>query len=563
MDFAHRGVLRFALLDRLRHRAAQRDQHVAKARDLFEVGRHAMPGNDHRDVEREHARQPIDPAVEVAIAEPRKAPVEQKVAQEHHLALFQIDDDVAVTMRRPPIVQMDDFVRQVKAELVRERLRRRHDRHDVVVGQADALLEPGLRRIAVRRQLHDVLAEQHAQLGGEIGDGPTVAGSRPKPLLHRDQRLFMRQDRQLGEHHVAVGVIEVAVRVDQHAQRLAGRGHERVAELARQPRILLGIDDKEPVGCFDRAGVGIASRSDPGMDAVRHGHELRLDEVVMTPRAYTTWRGRQPGIASRRRAWSNLPRAGSRTMTMSSPRKLLAALTLVAVLLPCGVSAQDWPQRPVRILVPYAAGGNSDSMARISAQHLSEAFRQPFVVENRIGANGAIAGEAVARAAPDGHTLLWGVQPAIVIAPAMNKVPFDPAKDFAPISVVGTNPFVLVVNKNVPVKTVAEFIAWVKSQPNKLSYAEGSAGSVTHLSMALFLKRAGLEMTNVSYRGNAPALTDVIAGHLPTMFSNLSDALPHARPARSASWRCRAATARRRSRTCRRSPSRAFPATTW
>ena len=193
-----------------------------------------------------------------------------------------------------------------------------------------------------------------------------------------------------------------------------------------------------------------------------------------------------------------------------------------------GAQAQDWPQRPVRILVPYAAGGNSDSMARISAQHLSDAFKQPFIVENRVGANGAIAGEAVARAAPDGHTLLWGVQPAIVIAPAMANVPFDPAKDFAPISVVGTNPFVLVVNKNIPVKTVPEFIAWVKSQPGKLSYAEGSAGSVTHLSMALFLKRAGLDMTNVSYRGNAPALTDVIAGHLPTMFSNLSDALPHA-----------------------------------
>ena len=191
-------------------------------------------------------------------------------------------------------------------------------------------------------------------------------------------------------------------------------------------------------------------------------------------------------------------------------------------------SAQDWPQRPVRILVPYAAGGNSDSMARITAQRLHETFSQPFVVENRVGGNGAIAGEAVARVTPDGHTLLWGVQPAIVIAPAMGKVPFDAQKDFAPISVVGTNPFVLVVNKNVPVKSVGEFVAWVKAQPQKLSYAEGSAGSVTHLSMALFLKRAGLEMTNVSYRGNAPALTDVIAGHLPTMFSNLSDALPHA-----------------------------------
>ena len=209
---------------------------------------------------------------------------------------------------------------------------------------------------------------------------------------------------------------------------------------------------------------------------------------------------------------------------------LVTMVAVVAAILAAAAgtaSAQDWPSKPVRILVPYAAGGNSDSMARITAQRFAETFGQQFVVENRIGANGAIAADAVARAAPDGATLLWGVQPALTIAPAMNKVNFDPQKDFAPISVVGTNPFVLVVNKTVPAATVAEFIAWVKSQPTKLSYAEGSAGSMTHLSMALFLKRAGLEMSNVSYRGNAPALTDVIAGHLPTMFSNLSDALPH------------------------------------
>jgi tripartite-type tricarboxylate transporter receptor subunit TctC len=192
-------------------------------------------------------------------------------------------------------------------------------------------------------------------------------------------------------------------------------------------------------------------------------------------------------------------------------------------------NAQDWPAKPVRILVPYAAGGNSDSMARITAQRFKETFGQQFLVENRLGANGATASDAVARSAPDGYTLLWGVQPALTIAPAISKLSFDPQKDFVPISVVGTNPFVLVVNKNIPAATVAEFVAWVKAQPTKLSYAEGTFGSMTHLSMALFLKRAGLEMSNVSYRGNAPALTDVIAGHPPTMFSNLSDALPHIR----------------------------------
>jgi tripartite-type tricarboxylate transporter receptor subunit TctC len=202
-------------------------------------------------------------------------------------------------------------------------------------------------------------------------------------------------------------------------------------------------------------------------------------------------------------------------------------LPLIAAVLAGAANAQDWPTKPVRIIVPYAAGGNSDNMARLTAQRLGETFGQQFVVENRVGATGAIAADAVARSAPDGYMLLWGVQPALTIFPAMAKVNFDSQKDFAPISVVGTNAFVLVVNKNLPVKNVAEFVAWVKGQPTKLSYAEGSAGSVTHLSMALFLKRAGLEMTNVSYRGNAPALTDVIAGHLPTMFSNLSDALPH------------------------------------
>jgi tripartite-type tricarboxylate transporter receptor subunit TctC len=207
-----------------------------------------------------------------------------------------------------------------------------------------------------------------------------------------------------------------------------------------------------------------------------------------------------------------------------SPASWLLASALCFVSL---AHAQDWPRRPVRIIGPYAAGGNADVLARLTAQRLSDAFGQQFIVENRVGGNGTVAAEAVARSPADGYTLLWGVLPPIAIQPAVTKVPYDSVKDFAPISVVATNPFVLVVNKDIPVRNVAEFIAWARAQPNKLSYAEGAAGSVTHLAMALFLRRAGLDMTNVSYRGNAPALTDVVAGHLPTMFSNLSDALPH------------------------------------
>jgi tripartite-type tricarboxylate transporter receptor subunit TctC len=214
-------------------------------------------------------------------------------------------------------------------------------------------------------------------------------------------------------------------------------------------------------------------------------------------------------------------------------RMSLAVVTIATLALATGgtsaqAQAPNWPQRPVRIIAPYAAGGNSDVITRLTAQRLTEAFGQTFVVENRLGGNGAIAADAVARSAADGYTLLWGVTPPITINPALTKVNYDPIKDFAPISIVGVNGFVLVVNKSFPPKTVAEFISYVRAQPNKLAYAEGSAGSLTHLIMALFLHRAGLDMTNVSYRGNAPALTDVVAGHLPTMFSNISDAIPQA-----------------------------------
>ena len=192
------------------------------------------------------------------------------------------------------------------------------------------------------------------------------------------------------------------------------------------------------------------------------------------------------------------------------------------------LQGQDWPNRPVKIIVPFAPGGNADGMARIIGQRLGDVLGQNFVVENRTGAGGTIAVQDVARSAPDGYTLLWGVQPQIVIIPAMQKVSYDPVKDLAPISVLATNPFVLVVNGKLPVKTLGEFVAYAKSQSGKLSYGSSGVGSVAQLAMALFLKRAGLDMTPVHYRGNAPALADVVAGHVPVMFSSLADALPQA-----------------------------------
>jgi tripartite-type tricarboxylate transporter receptor subunit TctC len=193
-------------------------------------------------------------------------------------------------------------------------------------------------------------------------------------------------------------------------------------------------------------------------------------------------------------------------------------------------SAQAWPQRPPKILVPFAAGGNIDIMARLAGGRLGEVLGQQFIIENRVGGNGSIATEAVARAAPDGYTFLWAPTSTIASFPAISKVGYDPVKDFAPISLFSIAPQVLVVNPKFPAKTVAEFIEYVKSQKDKLAYAGGGGpGSSSNLIMATFLKRAGLEMSNVSYRGTAPAMTDLIAGHIPTMFVPISEALPQAR----------------------------------
>lgn len=214
---------------------------------------------------------------------------------------------------------------------------------------------------------------------------------------------------------------------------------------------------------------------------------------------------------------------------MHTRREIIASLAALAASgMAAPAFANAWPTKPVTILVPFAAGGNTDGIARMAAVRLTEALGQQFVVENRVGAGGAIAADAVARAEPDGYTLFVAALPVLAIVPAMQKTRFDPIKDYAPITNIATNPFVLVVNKDVPVKTLAEFVAHVRKQPGKLSYGSAGTGSLNHLSMALFLKVAGLDMVHVTYRGNAPALADVVAGHVPAMFSTLSDALPQA-----------------------------------
>jgi len=190
-------------------------------------------------------------------------------------------------------------------------------------------------------------------------------------------------------------------------------------------------------------------------------------------------------------------------------------------------AAQEWPQRPVRIVVSFAAGGNSDILARLAAQRLSEACGQQFVVENRPGASGAIAAETVARAPADGYTLLMGNVPVLAITPALGKTPYDPVKDFAPISAIGTNPLVLVTHPSVPAGSLAELVDFVRARPKELTYVSSGTGSIVHLAMVMFLQRARLEMTPVSYKGGAAPMTDVIAGHVKTYFSTVSVAIPH------------------------------------
>ncbi len=207
----------------------------------------------------------------------------------------------------------------------------------------------------------------------------------------------------------------------------------------------------------------------------------------------------------------------------------ILALALGALLVAApAAQAQSWPQKPVKIIVPFAAGGNTDGLARIMSQPLSAAFKEQFVVENRPGANGVIAAEYVAHAAPDGYTLFMATSPQIAIYPSLTKVPYDPVKDFAPVSNIATSPFVLTIHKSFPAKTLKEFVDYVKARPGQVPFGSAGTGSLTHLSAALFLARAGLQMNHVVYKGGGPAMADLIAGQIPMYFANVSEAAPHA-----------------------------------
>jgi tripartite-type tricarboxylate transporter receptor subunit TctC len=209
-----------------------------------------------------------------------------------------------------------------------------------------------------------------------------------------------------------------------------------------------------------------------------------------------------------------------------------------AALLVCGhaVSAQtdrgsavSYPTRPIRIVVPFAAGGPSDVGARTLAQRMSQNWRQTIVVDNRIGASGIIGADIVARSAPDGYTLLMAQVGDAISMSLYSKLPYNFIRDFAPITLVGQTPFILVAHPSVPVKTVQELIALVKAKPRSLSFGSAGTGVASHLAGELFKTAAGIDIVHVPYKGQAPATTALLGGEIAYMFNNPITALPHIR----------------------------------
>ena len=210
----------------------------------------------------------------------------------------------------------------------------------------------------------------------------------------------------------------------------------------------------------------------------------------------------------------------------------LLGLALAAGLPAIEAAAQGakYPDRPVKMLVGFSAGGGTDVVARILALKMSEGLGQTVVVENRSGASGLIAGEAVAKSAPDGYTLMMGTQTTFAVAPTLyRKVSLDPARDFAGISMAAVSPLVLVVNPSVPAHSVKDVIAMAKAKPGAVIFGSGGLGTTPHMTGELFQAVAGIKLTHVAYRGEAPAINDLLGGQIPLMFSNLSAVIGNVR----------------------------------
>ncbi len=203
----------------------------------------------------------------------------------------------------------------------------------------------------------------------------------------------------------------------------------------------------------------------------------------------------------------------------------LSAAAAVLLAIAAGAAADNYPSRPIRLIVPFPPGGSNDVVGRLVAKVLSEKIGQQVFVDNRGGAGSMIGTEALSKAAPDGYTI--GIASiAFAVNPALHKLPYDPFKSFEPVSILGTGPNVLVVNPTLPVKSVAELIALAKQKPGELNYASAGIGSFQHLGGELFKLESGVNIVHVPYKGGGPAMQDVIAGHVKIMFSSLIQTTP-------------------------------------
>jgi tripartite-type tricarboxylate transporter receptor subunit TctC len=215
----------------------------------------------------------------------------------------------------------------------------------------------------------------------------------------------------------------------------------------------------------------------------------------------------------------------------------LLAVAAFAMIALTPAQAQTWPAKAVRIVVPFPPGGTTDIVARSLGVELQRMWQHPVVIENRPGAGGNIGADLVAKSAPDGYTLLMGTVGthainAALFAQSGTKMPFDPAKDFVPITLAAGVPNVMVINAKLPVNTVAEFIEYAKARPGQLNMASSGNGTSIHLSGELFKTVTGIYMVHFPYRGSAPAVTDLLAGNMNVMFDNLPSALPHIKSGR-------------------------------
>jgi tripartite-type tricarboxylate transporter receptor subunit TctC len=202
-------------------------------------------------------------------------------------------------------------------------------------------------------------------------------------------------------------------------------------------------------------------------------------------------------------------------------------VALIAALFALPAHADQYPARPVTIMVPFAAGGGSDLLARLVAQKLEGKLGKPFIIENRPGAGTTLAAMVTVRAAPDGYTLMQATSSTMAINVSMHKkLLYEPLKDLVPVALLSSSPFFLVVNNELPVKSVAELIALAKSKPNGLNYGSAGPGSMHHLSTELFESLTGIKMTHVPYKATPPAMNDLLAGHIQVLFGDTTSVLP-------------------------------------